>query len=278
MTSRTATPAALPVVTPRIGTPSSPPASVAVAAVALTLPSPTPGEQAALDEAADLSRDERLRVLIVARRVATADAWQILDVPRGTDKKTIKRAYFRLSKELHPDRFFKKQCGSFAERLAANFEAVTRAYQELTEGKPRASTADTQAASQEPQTPAEYAAELFDRACLAEVSSELASAMKLFAAAVKLDPLARYLRRAASCALAAGELQAALDHARKATALEPSDPSIARTLARALRALERLDDAEEVLVMALAMKNENDTLSSELAADLGVVRAALARR
>jgi hypothetical protein len=42
-----------------------------------------------------------------------------------------------------------------------------------------------------------------------------------------------------------------------------------------LRALDKLDDAEEVLVMALAMKNENDTLGAELAGDLSAVRAAL---
>ncbi|KAB2895824.1 MAG: tetratricopeptide repeat protein, partial [Kofleriaceae bacterium] len=128
-----------------------------------------------------------------------------------------------------------------------------------------------------PQTPAEYAAELFDRACIAEVSGDPAQALKLFAAAVKLDGQARYLRRAAVCALSAGELRAAEDYAKKAAALDGSDPSTARILGKVLHQLGKLESAEEVLVMALAMKSENDTLMKELAADLRAVRADLVR-
>jgi|GEM_PF-1090252 len=246
-----------------------------VAAALPPLDTPSLAERAMHAEPGDLSLDEKTRILVGLRLVATQDPWVLVGVPVGTDKRDIKRAFFERSKLFHPDRFYGRKLATWEARINTVFEAMSTAHGELMD--PRTARREDSGATA-PQSPTEYAAELFDRACLAEVSSELASAMKLFAAAVKLDPLARYLRRAASCALAAGELQAALDHARKATALEPSDPSIARTLARALRALERLDDAEEVLVMALAMKNENDTLSSELAADLGVVRAALARR
>ena len=85
------------------------------------------------------------------------------------------------------------------------------------------------------------------------------------------------MRRAASCALTAGDLYTALDHAQKASKLEPSDPSIARMLARVLRGLSRMGEAEEVLVMALAMKNDNDTLLTELSADLRSLRNAIDR-
>ena len=37
---------------------------------------------------------------------------------RTADKKDIKRAYFKLSKELHPDRFFGKNIGPYRERLS----------------------------------------------------------------------------------------------------------------------------------------------------------------
>jgi hypothetical protein len=54
--------------------------------------------------------------------------------------------------------------------------------------------------SDQPQTPQAYAAELFDRACQLEVGGDAMGAMKLFAAAVRVDAQLRYLRRAASCA------------------------------------------------------------------------------
>ena len=249
-----------------------------VVTAALPLPpldNPTAEERAMNAEPGDFSAEERARVLVGLRLVAAGDLWALLGVPPGADKRVIKRAFFERSKLFHPDRFYGRKLGPWQARINTVFEAISAAHAELID--PRAVRSEDAAATA-PQTPAEYAGELFDRACVAEVSGDLAAAVKLFAAAVKLDPIARYLRRAASCALAAGELQAALDHARKATALDPTDPSIARTLARVLRAQDKLDDAEEVLLMALAMKNENDTLGNELRADLAAVRAALARR
>ncbi len=237
---------------------------------------PDPAEQAALAEANDLSDEERRRILGAARLLDTGDPWLLLGVARGTDKRTLKRAFYERSKSFHPDRFYGRKLGSFAARLHAVFEAVTRAHADLTQDRPRPA-ADGQVAASAPQTPGEYAAELFDRACDAEVTGDPEKALKLFAAAIKLDPQARYLRRAASCALTAGDLYTALDHAQKASKLEPSDPSIARMLARVLRGLNRMGEAEEVLVMALAMKTDNDTLLTELSADLRSLRNAIDR-
>lgn len=235
----------------------------------------TAEERAMHAEPGELSIDEKARVLAGLRLVAAQDPWALVGVPPGADKRVIKRAFFERSKLFHPDRFFGRKLGAWQVRINTVFEAISSAHADLLD--PQAPAADDSAATA-PQSPTEYAAELFDRACVAEMASDLQAAVKLFAAAVKLDPLARYLRRAATCALAAGELQAALDHARKATALDPLDPSTARTLARVLRALDKLDEAEEVLVMALALKIDNDNLASELRADLATVRAVLARR
>jgi Flp pilus assembly protein TadD len=101
--------------------------------------------------------------------------------------------------------------------------------------------------------------------------------MKLFAAAVRVDPQPRYLRRAASCALAAKQPRSAVEYAKKAHSLAPTDPSSARLLAAAFRAAGKLSDAEEVLVMAMALKSENDVLASELRHDLAEVRRLLAQ-
>jgi tetratricopeptide (TPR) repeat protein len=214
-------------------------------------------------------------VLAALRLVAARDAWALLGVSRDADRRTLKRAFFERSKLFHPDRYYGKDIGTYRVRLHTVFEAISSAHSELTDDSGERRTATTTATA--PQTPAEYAAELFDRACVAEVSGDAAQALKLFAAAVKLDGQARYLRRAAVCALTANELRAAEDYAKKAAALEGSDPSTARILGQVLRLLGKLESAEEVLVMALAMKNENDALMRELAAELRTVRADLER-
>jgi Flp pilus assembly protein TadD len=92
---------------------------------------------------------------------------------------------------------------------------------------------------------------------------------------VRIDPQTKYLRRSASCALAAGQPRTALEHAKKAQAQSPSDPSLARLLASSFKAAGKLADAEEVLVMAMALKSENDVLGNELRNDLAEVRRLL---
>jgi hypothetical protein len=237
---------------------------------------PDAGEQAALAEANELTDEERRRILGAQRLADSGDPWMVLGVPRGTDPRTIKRAFFERSKVFHPDRYYGRKLGSFAARLHGVFEAITRAHAEVSGGRAR-TVVDEQVEASAPQTPAEYAAELFDRACDAEIGGEPEKALKLFAAAIKVDPSARHLRRAATCALAAGDLYTALDHAQKAVKLEPNDPSVARVLAKVLRGLGRAVEAEEVLVMALMMKNDNDTLLAELTSDLRSLRHAMER-
>lgn len=243
--------------------------------IQLVLPSPTRDERAALSEPGDLAADERLRILALARLVRDRDPWALLGVPSGADAKVLKRAYFKLSKEVHPDRYYGKQLGSFADLLSEVFEAISRAYARLTSPEKEKRSGVFQhnlATVEQPQTPAEYASELFERACGLEVGGDALGAMKLFAAAVRIDPQTRYLRRAATCALAAEQPKTAVEYAKKAQAQAPSDPSSARLLAGAFKAVGRLADAEEVLVMAMALKNENDVLTGELRNDLAEVR------
>ncbi|HEY5951369.1 MAG TPA: DnaJ domain-containing protein [Kofleriaceae bacterium] len=241
--------------------------------LATALPNPTPEERKALAEPGELDPHDRVRILAMVRLIDGRDPWALLGVPTGADAKVLKRAYFKLSKEIHPDRHYGKQLGSFAERLTSVFEAVSRAYARLTTPeKDRRSGAYQPVTTEQPQTPGEYAGELFDRACGLEVGGDALGAMKLFAAAVRINPHIRYLKRAATCALAAGQPKTALEYAKKAQAQAPNDPSAARLLASAFKAAGKLADAEEVLVMAMALKNENDTLSTELRNDLTEVR------
>jgi hypothetical protein len=93
----------------------------------VVLPNPTDIERAALAEPAALDPDVRLRILAMARLVDAHDPWALLGVSHGADTRTLKLAYFKLSKDIHPDRFYGRQLGSFADRLSVVFEAVSRA-------------------------------------------------------------------------------------------------------------------------------------------------------
>ena len=241
----------------------------------LTLPDTTPAELAALREDTVLDERSRRLVLAMARLSDGRDPWALLGVPTGADSRHLKRAYFKLSKEIHPDRYYRQRLGSFTDRLPHVFEAMSRAYARLT--APDRPGATQVGKAEQPQTPQEYAAELFDRACQLEVGGDPLDAMKLFAAAVRVDPQPRYLRRAASCALAAGQPKSAVEYAKKAHSLAPNDASAARLLAAAFRSAGKLSDAEEVLVMAMAIKSENDVLTAELRNDLAEVRRQLAQ-
>lgn len=243
----------------------------------VVLPNATDEERAALAEPGDLGPDDRLKILAMARLLEAKDPWALLGVPHGADPKLLKRSYFKLSKDIHPDRYYGKSLGSFADRLTQVFEAVSRAYAKLTSPeKARQSNQHVAVNAEQPQTPQEYAVELFQRACNLEVSGDAMGAMKLFAAAVRIDGQTRYLRRAASCALQAGQPKTAVEYAKKAQTQAPQDPSSARLLAQAFRAAGKLSDAEEVLVMAMAIKSENDVLTAELRNELIEVRREIA--
>lgn len=277
--SRTATPTAAPGRAPTaseaVGRAPAPAlASTPELSHDLSLQNPTRDELDALAEDNVLSDKIRRRILAMQRLISRGDPHALLGVSGAADAKTLKRAYFVLSKEVHPDRYYGKSLGTFAGRLSQVFEETSRAYARLT-GTDRSAPAARTPTNDQPQTPQEYAAELFERACQVEVSGDALGAMKLFAAAVRVDPQIKYLRRATNCALQAGQPRTAVEYAKKANALAPNDVSSARLLAGAFRAAGKLSDAEEVLVMAMAMKSENDVLTTELRNDLAEVRRLL---
>lgn len=240
-------------------------------------------EAAALAESCSLDEAEKRRIIHVMRLVRAGDFYAVLGCGQNADKRELKRAYFRMSKEFHPDRFYKQNLGAFAPWLTRIFETATMAFQTLNDDGKRAQYLGSIGGSSGPyrgwsdetgQTKNQHAAELFQRGCDAEIAGDPAGALKLMAAAVRIDPRPRYFRRAATCALACGELGDAEEYAKKAAGLRPDDASYARVLADVYRAAERYREAEAVLVKALKIPNATDLLSRELESDLAAVRAA----
>lgn len=235
----------------------------------------TDEERAALAEEVDLGQEQKVRVIAVRRKADEGDYFALLEVDPSADKRALKRAYFLLSKEFHPDRYYGKHTGSFGPWLARIFEHLKQAHEILSDDKKRREYEGRLSGQREvgSQTKVEYATELFERACNVQTNGELAWALQLFAAAIRLDPQARYLSRAARCAIDAGEIDLAVSYARQAVGLESENPSLHRVLASAQEAAGDLAAAEATLEAALAMKSENDSLSAGLRADLTRLRS-----
>jgi curved DNA-binding protein CbpA len=94
--------------------------------------------RAAVDPKLDLDVELQREILAFEARLPQATHHEILGVERGSDPREIKRAYFQLSKQFHPDRYFRRNIGSFAERLDRIFRYVALAYELLSDPITRA--------------------------------------------------------------------------------------------------------------------------------------------
>jgi hypothetical protein len=85
-------------------------------------------------ETIDLPSDMRRRIDEMLALATRGDPRALLGVPRGADEHTLRRAYFRLAKEFHPDRYFGRELGRYRSRLEALFGALTDAFHALSDG------------------------------------------------------------------------------------------------------------------------------------------------
>jgi hypothetical protein len=81
----------------------------------------------------EISVEQARRIDDFFASLTSRDAFELLEVAPTADKKEIKRAYFKMSKELHPDRFFGKNIGPYKERLSKIFQSVKAAYELLSD-------------------------------------------------------------------------------------------------------------------------------------------------
>jgi len=85
-----------------------------------------------LDPTLDIDCDVQRRILEFERSLSRP-YHELLGVGIGADPKTVKRAYFKLSKEFHPDRYFRKQIGPYSQRLERIFKKVLEAHEILSD-------------------------------------------------------------------------------------------------------------------------------------------------
>src|SRR4030042_388012 len=77
----------------------------------------------------------RKKVEEIYLNLGSLNEYELLDVDKGSDEKTIKKNYHRLVKEFHPDRYFGSADPIIQDKLSSIFAAITRAYTILKEGK-----------------------------------------------------------------------------------------------------------------------------------------------
>ncbi len=61
----------------------------------------------------------------------TLSDYELLEVDRDTDEETLKKNYYRLSREFHPDRYFSSTDPNIKDKLQAIFDSITNAYETL---------------------------------------------------------------------------------------------------------------------------------------------------
>jgi len=89
-------------------------------------------DPAELAEEVEISPEKRRRILDLFYRLDQITHYELLGVAETADKKQIKAAYYALAPEFHPDSYFRKQLGSFKQRIEAIFTQVTLAHDVLT--------------------------------------------------------------------------------------------------------------------------------------------------
>ena len=124
--------------------PTAAPNGEALGAAAGELPREEPVEESDekdVDKQIDPSLDipeELQRRILVFEAALDQPYHQLLGVKRDADLRAIKKAYFKLSKVFHPDRYFRREIGSFAPRLNRIFRRIGLAYELLADPTTRA--------------------------------------------------------------------------------------------------------------------------------------------
>jgi curved DNA-binding protein CbpA len=93
--------------------------------------------QPAVDASLGISVELQQRILEFERGLERP-YHELLGVDRGADAKDIKRAYFKLSREFHPDRYYRRNTGPFGARLERIFRRIAEAHELLSDPTTRA--------------------------------------------------------------------------------------------------------------------------------------------
>jgi hypothetical protein len=89
-------------------------------------------------QVSDIDPERKRKVVDLYGRLAHLDYYALLGVPANADRKDIKRAYYAVAPDYHPDKFYGKNIGSFKPMMEAIFGQLTFAYETLSSAERRA--------------------------------------------------------------------------------------------------------------------------------------------
>ncbi|OGQ26439.1 MAG: hypothetical protein A2138_10010 [Deltaproteobacteria bacterium RBG_16_71_12] len=182
-----------------------------------------------LSEPADLTEEQRKRILFFDMNLESWSHYKLLGSKRTATPAEIKVAYFKSSKEFHPDAFFRKNLGSFRERLDRIFRAMKTAYDTLSDPQKRTRYDETAVIELTPEEEVELERLAADKRKAEEGRRrDERTAERMKEQRLKRNPMAERIKKArdylrmAEDAQRAGKLDEAANHARLAAGYDES--------------------------------------------------------
>ncbi len=183
--------------------------------------------------------DEALlqKINMMHAKIDTLSPAELLETDAGSDNDAIKKNYYRLAKEFHPDRYFAIRDDSVKSKLTNIFDAITKAYNLLKDEASRAAYFKPAAVTAGP-------------------------------AETEEPPRAEDQFRRGIGEFKKGNYWGAAEHFRWATKLAPESAVYWNYLSLALSKIPgRLKDAEEALLTAVKL----EPLNADFQANLGLI-------
>lgn len=85
------------------------------------------------DERVDIEEGRRKEIDAVAAKLASANYFELLGVNLASSVDEVRKAFFEASRKFHPDRYFGKRLGPYAQRLDQIFKRLAEAYNTLSD-------------------------------------------------------------------------------------------------------------------------------------------------
>lgn len=182
----------------------------------------------ALEPDIDLPLPAQKRILSLYARRDSLNHYELLGIDRRVDTKEVKRAYFRVSKEFHPDTYFRKNTGTFTSKINALFKLISTAYEVLSNEQKRAAYDKTLPYEPTPEEKAEAERKKQQAHRDADLRQERRRRL------LKRMPMAQRKAQArrhiedAKKHRETNQLVSAANSARLAQALDPDEPEVAK--------------------------------------------------
>jgi curved DNA-binding protein CbpA len=197
-----------------------------------------------------------------------SDHYELLGISPSASAAEVRKAYARLAREKHPDRFTDPAEKERAHKL---FQDITHAFNTLSNADRRAEYDRERERGPQPETPEEIAADAFARGQAALAAGQLDEAITLLQTAVYHGPERSAHHAALGHALARhpGHAREAVQALERATQLDPRNAQAFAELAVILARQGLRLRAQKAVEAALRIAPRDQRLT-RLAAELGV--------